>query len=169
MYPIVEMAQSCKLSKAITDAAIPRKVRATCELIAGNRHYFVRGDDGKPASRVFSTPDAFARFIKTSYGLRGAGVSLRGSQRSDLRPLEPELIEVNSDYLRTATDLRPLVTGKKADRILGYGGQWTGKIVGTDPETGSQVTVAWYDHPYEKTADAKKRASQLLQYVKAKR
>lgn len=65
-------AKSCKLTKAITDAAIPRKVRATCELIAGNRHYFVRGDDGRPASRVFSTPGAFARFIKSSYGLRGS-------------------------------------------------------------------------------------------------
>lgn len=66
-------AQSCKLTKAITDAAIPRKVRAVCELIAGNRHYFVRGDDGKPTGRIFNNPGAFARHIKTSYSLRGLG------------------------------------------------------------------------------------------------
>ncbi len=86
----------------------------------------------------------------------------------DLRPLDPGIIET-TDYLHTAVDLRPLVTGKKANRILGVGSEWRGKVVGTDPETGSQVTVAYYDHDYESTAEAKKRATQLLQHVKARR
>lgn len=232
------MAKSCKLPKAVTDAAIPRRVRAVCELIAGRRHFFVRGDDGRPG-RIFSTGAAFARHIKGSYGLRGSdrvrdldvfghkfrvdaegntrrvtqsidtkrsgdygadpvgdgtfkmvpsgdivsseernrrlNTKLRGASRMAFRggrpltDLSPELIEINTDYLHTATNLRPLVTGQKANRILGYGGQWTGKVVGDDPETGAQVTVAWYGQPYEATSAAKKRAADLLRYVRSKR
>ncbi len=79
--------------------------------------------------------------------------------------LASELIDT-TDYLHTATNLRPLVTGKKGNRILGIGGEWYGKVVGDAPDDGAQVTVARYDHPYELTADAKKRASALLQCVK---
>jgi hypothetical protein len=61
------MASNCKLPKAVRDAAIPRRVRAVCELIAGRRHYFVRGDSGRQTSRTFSTGAAFARFIRRHY------------------------------------------------------------------------------------------------------
>lgn len=64
------MADDCKLPKAVVDAAIPRKVRAACELRAGRRHYFVRGDDGRPATRVFITGAAFARHIKRNYEVK---------------------------------------------------------------------------------------------------
>ncbi len=68
------MATSCKLPKAVTDAAIPRKVRAVCELIGGQRYFFVRGDNGKAAGRIFTNnPGAFARYIKSSYRVQLGG------------------------------------------------------------------------------------------------
>lgn len=79
--------------------------------------------------------------------------------------LEKELVEVG-DHFKTATDLRALVAGQAGNRTLGIGGDWIAKVVGIDPETGHQVTVAWYDHHYEKKADATKRSKELLKFLK---
>lgn len=57
---------------------------------------------------------------------------------------------------------------KKPNRTLGYEGEWRAKVVGADVETGSQVTVAYYDRTYTHAADAKCRASQLLKHLKGK-
>lgn len=59
--------KSCKLPKAVTDAAIPRRVRAACEIHGGERVFFVRGDDGRPTSRFFATGRGFASHIRHSY------------------------------------------------------------------------------------------------------
>ncbi len=89
-----------------------------------------------------------------------------GPKRCDTLPdMDPGMIETTG---YTATNLRPLVTGKKPNRTLGYEGEWTAKVVGTDVETGSQVTVAYYDRTYTQAADAKCRASQLLKRLKGK-
>ena len=80
-------------------------------------------------------------------------------------PIQEELVEVG-DYFRIATNPRPLVAGRPGNRTLGLGGEWTAKVVGTDPETGAQVTIAWYDHRYGLKADATKRSKELLSLIK---
>jgi len=52
---------------SVINAAIARKVSAVCEHTSQGRIYFVRGADGRPASRGFSTAHAFARFIRANY------------------------------------------------------------------------------------------------------
>jgi hypothetical protein len=79
--------------------------------------------------------------------------------------MDPGMIE-KTGY--AATKLRSLVTGKKPNRVLGYEGEWTAKVVGNDVETGNQVTVAYYDHAYTHAADARCRASQLLRHLKTR-
>lgn len=69
------------------------------------------------------------------------------------------------DMFRVATNLRALVTGHAGNRTLGHGGEWRATVVGLDPETGSQVTVASYDHIYEMKSDATTRSRQLLKFL----
>jgi hypothetical protein len=78
-----------------------------------------------------------------------------------MSPYDPALLEV-SDYLPIAVDIRPLVAGT---RETGY----HAKVVGTDPETGSQVTVARWPLEYEKKAEADKRSRQMFADVKRRR
>jgi hypothetical protein len=59
--------KSCKLPKAVVAAAIPRRVRAACEIHGGERVFFVRSDDGRPASRFFATGRGFASHIRHNY------------------------------------------------------------------------------------------------------
>ena len=89
-----------------------------------------------------------------------------GPKRCDSMPdMDPGMIETTG---YRATKLRALVTGKKPNRALGYEGEWTAKVVGLDSETGSQVTVAYYDRTYTHAADARCRATQLLRRLKGK-
>jgi hypothetical protein len=69
------------------------------------------------------------------------------------------------DMFETATSLRALVQGHAGNRTLGVGGEWRATVVGIDPETGSQVTVASYDHLYEMKSDATKRSRELLRFL----
>ena len=78
--------------------------------------------------------------------------------------LDTGLITVG-DLFRTATELRADVAGHAGNRTRGIGGEWRARVVGIDPESHSQVTVASYDHLYEKKSDATRRSRQLLKFL----
>lgn len=77
-----------------------------------------------------------------------------------MSPYDPVLLEL-TDYFPTAVELRPLVMGESGD--------WHPKVVGVDPETGGQVTVASWPLEYEHKRDAEKRAREMFADVKRRR
>jgi len=71
-----------------------------------------------------------------------------------------ELVEF-TDYLLSATSPRAIVAGSRQ--------AWRAKVVGEDPDTGAQVTMAYKDFDYLDSKKAKSEAAKLLRIVKERR
>ncbi len=72
-----------------------------------------------------------------------------------------------TEYLHTAQNLRIVIAGQSVK--IGARAEWHPKVRGTDPETGADVGVAYYDMIYGTKADATMKARLLLKHIKGLR